>query len=286
MAISARIPSTLEGDKFIPAIFSKNVLVALKSRLVVVPLVNHTYEAELVKGDTLYIPQTNTTTATEVTVGTEGVNDNVFNTASITLHINQWWERNVSIDTMSKRQSHVDLTRYAEDEIAYAISKKIDSTLCALFSTLNASTVRGTDGSAWTDVVMTAAVEEVDEEGIDEDNRVWVGDPSVRADILGIDKFTKADYFASDAIPTGQFRKNIYGAPLYITNNLTAVSSGTGAYGVYMHRDALAIAISEAFKPVVVEKPLQHQIIVHGEALWGVVELRGLAGVPIYTRLA
>jgi len=286
MAISARIPSTLEGDKFIPAIFSKNVLVALKSRLVVVPLVNHTYEAELVKGDTLYIPQTNTTTATEVTVGTEGVNDNVFNTAAIALSINQWWERNVSIDTMSKRQSHVDLTRYAEDEIAYAISKKIDSTLCALFSTLNASTVRGTDGSAWTDVVMTAAVEEVDEEGIDEDNRVWVGDPSVRADILGIDKFTKADYFASDAIPTGQFRKNIYGAPLYITNNLTAVSSGTGAYGVYMHRDALAIAISEAFKPVVVEKPLQHQIIVHGEALWGVVELRGLAGVPIYTRLA
>ena len=287
MAISARIPSTLETNKFIPEIFSKNVLVALKEKkFVVVPIVNHSYEPELTKGKCLYISQTNVTTMTEVTVGTEGVNDNIFNTGAITLTIDQWWERNVPIDIMSKRQSHVDLQKYAEDEIASAAAKKIDSTLCALFSALNSNTVRGTDGSAWTDDVMIKAVEEVDEADVDEDNRVWVGDPSVRADILGIDKFTKADYFASDAIPTGQFRKNIYGAPLYITNNLTAVSSGTGAYGVYMHRDALAIAISEAFKPVVVKKPLQHQIIVHGEALWGVVELRGLAGVPIYTRLA
>ena len=285
MAISGRIPSTLDSYKFIPEIFSKNVLVALKSKLVVVPIVNHSYEGELMKGDTLYIPQTTVTTATEVTAGTEGVNDNVFNTSHVTLSIDQWWERNVSIDTMSKRQSHVDLQAYAEDEIAFAISKKVDTTCCVLFSTLNAGTIRGTNGSAWTDSILIAAVEEVDEEDVDEDNRVWVGDPSVRADIMGIDKFVRADYFASDAIPTGQFRKNIYGAPLYITNNLTA-TSGTGSYGVYMHKDALTIAISEDFKPLVVEKPLQHQVIVHGEALWGVVVLRNLAGVPIYTRLA
>ena len=286
MAISGRIPSTLSANRFIPAIFSKNVLVALKSKLVVVLLVNHSYEKELVKGDTLYIPQTSTTAATEVTVGTEGHNDNVFNAAAITLSIDQWWERNVSIDTMSKRQSQADLQGYAEGEVAYAVSKKIDSTLCVLFSTLNATTVRGTDGAAWTDTVIIAAVEELDEAEIDEGNRVWVGDPSVRADILGIDKFTRADYFAGEAVPTGQFRKNIYGAPLYITNNLTQGTSRTGNYGVYMHRDALAIAISEDFAPSVVEKPLQHQVIVHGEALWGVVVLRNLGGVPIATRLA
>ena len=284
MAISARIPSTLEANKFIPAIFSKNVLVALKKKLVVVPLVNHSYEKELVKGNVLYIPQTNVTTATEVTVGTEGVNDNVFDTGHIPLTVNQWWERNVPIDIMSTRQSHVDLQKYAENEIVYAIQKKIDSTLCVLFSAFQGGTIKGTDGLAWTDTVMRACVELLDTADIDVDNRAWVGNPSVKTDILGIDIFTRADYFAGEAIPTGQFRKNIYGAPLYTTNNLTAVTGGTGAYGVYMHRDALAIAISEDFKPLVVERPLQHQIIVHGEALWGVIEMRDKGGVAIYTR--
>ena len=101
-----------------------------------------------------------------------------------------------------------------------------------------------------------------------------------------IDKFTKADYFAGEAIPTGQFRKNIYGAPLSITNNLSAVSSGTGSYGVYMHRDALAIAIQENMSVDRVEQPLKHQIVINTTALWGVVELRDTAGTAIYTRLA
>ena len=284
MTLSARIPSGLDADKFIPEIFSKNVLMALKSRLVVVPNVNHSYESEIQLGDTLYIPQSQLVTATEVTVGTEGVIKDPQTTA-ITLTIDEWWEAPAVVDYMSRRQSQVDLVALSETESAYSISKKIDSTLCDEFSSLNGGTVNGVDGSAWTDNVLIAAVEEVDEADIDEENRVWIGDPSTRADIMKIDKFTKADYFAGDAIPTGQFRKNIYGAPLYITNNLTAVSSGTGAYGVYMHRNALAIAIQENMDVDRVEQPLKHQITINTTALWGVTILRNLGGVPIYTRL-
>lgn len=286
MAISGRIPSGLDTNKFIPDLFSKNVLVALKSNLVVVPVVNHSYEPELQLGDALYISQTNTITATEVTVGTEGVQTNPFNTAAVTLPIDKWYEAPVTIDYMSRRQSHVDLVAYAEGESAYALSKKIDSSLCDLFSALNDGTIRGTDGSAWTDDILIAAVEEVDEADVPEENRVWIGDPSVKADIMTIDKFVRADYFATDAVVTGMFRKDIYGAPLLITNNLTAVSSGTGAYGVYMHKDALAIAIQENLSVDRVEQPLKHQIVINTTALWGVVELRDTSGVPIYTRLA
>ena len=98
--------------------------------------------------------------------------------------------------------------------------------------------------------------------------------------------FTKQDYFSSDVVVTGMFRKDIYGAPLLITNNLTAVTSGTGAYGVYAHKDAIAVAISEAMEVDRVEQPLKHQIVINTSALWGVVELREHFGYPIYTRLA
>lgn len=285
MTLSARIPDGLKTDKFIPALYSKNVLEALKSKLVVVPVVNHTYEGEMVMGDTLYITRSQAITATEVTIGTEGVQSDP--TASgPTLTIDQYWEAPVTVDYMSRRQSHIDVVAMGVDESAYAISKKIDTTLATLFSALNEGTIRGVDGSAWTDNVLIAAVEEVDEADVPEENRVWIGDPSVKADIMKIDKFVRSDYFASDAIPSGGFRKDIYGAPLLTTNNLVAVSSGTGSYGVYMHKDALAIAISENLDVDRVEQPLKHQIVINTTALWGVVELRDTSGVPIYTRLA
>jgi len=286
MAISARIPSGLDTSTFIPKEYSRNVLYALKSKLVVVPNVNHSYEPDLQLGNILYITQSQTGTATEVTVGTEGAQADP-TTTGITLTIDKWFERPYTVDYMSRRQSHVNLVALAEVESAYAISKKIDSTLCALFSALGSvAGVKGTSGSAWTDDVLIACVEVLDEGDVDEANRVWIADPSTKADIMGIDKFVRADYFASDAIPTGGFRKDIYGAPLLTTNNLTAHASLAGAYGVYMHRDAVAIVIQEDPDVDRVEQPLKHQIVINTTALWGVKEIRDISGVAIHTRLA
>lgn len=285
MAISARIPFGLETDKFIKEVFSKDILMALRNKFVVVATVNHSYEPDIQKGSILSITQSQTGTATEVTIGTEGVVDDP-TTSAKTLTIDQLWEKPYAVDTMSIRQSHIDIVAVAVTESAYAISKKIEGTLCDLFQPLNGGTVRGSDGSAWTDNVLIAAVEELDEADVDEAERVWIGDPSVKGDLMKIDKFVRSDYFASDAIPTGGFRKDIYGAPLLTTNNLTAVSSGTGSYGVYMQREALAIAIQENMQVDRVEQPLKHQIVINTTALWGVAEIRDLAGVPIYTRLA
>jgi len=284
MAISARIPSGLDTNKFIPEIWSKNVLVAVKHKLIVVPVVNHSYEKELVKGDTLYIPQTNTVTATEVTIGTEGVQKNPFNTAAVTLTIDQYFEAPVTIDYMSRRQSQVNLVDKAADESAYAISKKVESTVCDLFAALSDATGYGTDGSAITDDVLISAVEELDEADVPAENRSWIFDPSCKADIMKIDKFVRSDYFAADVIPTGGFRKDVYGAPILITNNLTVGT--TGNVGAYLHRDALAIVISENLEVDRVEQPLKHQLVLNTTSLWGVGEIRDDFGCPILTRLA
>jgi hypothetical protein len=282
MAFSARIPSTLDTNKFVPEIFSKNVLVAVKHKLVAAPFVNHSYEKELSKGDTLYITATNVVTATEITIGTEGVQSNPFNTAAKTLTIDKYYEAPVTLDFVSRRQSQVDLIAKAEAESAYAISKVIDTSVCDLFSTLNSDSVAGTDGSPWTDDVLILAVETLDARDIPEENRAWFGDPSTKADILKIDKFVRVDYGYGDQIPTGMFRKDIYGSPLLITNNLTAYS--TGSYGCYLHKDAIGLAISQKLNAYSVEQKLKHQLVLNTEALWGVGEIRNDFGYPIYTR--
>lgn len=287
MAISARIPAALDTNKYIPEIFSKNVLMAVKNKFVAVPWTNHSYEKELLKGDTLYITQSAHSDATEVTIGTEGVMADPTTTA-VTLTINQYWERNIPIDYMSRRQSQVDLMALAVEEASYSLNKKIDSTVCALFSALNTTGtvtgVFGTNGSAVTDNVLIACVENLDEADAPEENRAWIFDPSVKADLLKIDKFVRSDYFAADVVPTGGFRKDIYGAPLLVTNNLT--TAGTGNYAVYMHKDAIAVVISENVGTVIEEQPLKHQAVINATALWGLTELRDTFGVPIYTRLA
>ncbi len=287
MAISARIPYGLDTDKFIPEVFGKNVLMAARNILVVVPAIDHTYEPELQRGDTYYIPRSQLVTATEVTIGTEGVIKDPQTTA-LTLTIDKYYEAPIVVDYMSRRQSQVDLVSMSEQESAFGIATKIDSTVCDLFATLNSgsagSTGKGTDGSAVTDDVLIACVEDLDEANAPAEDRVWVFDPSVKADILKIDKFVRADYFAADVIPTGGFRKDVYGAPILITNNLTAKS--TGNYGVYMHKKALTIVIQENMTVDRVDQPLKHQLTINTTALWGVGELREDWGLPIMTRLA
>lgn len=221
----------------------------------------------------------NEPTAVEVTVGTEGTTADIASGAKLQIVINQWYECPIVIDNMTNLQSQVNLRTKAEQASAYAIAKKMDSTLCDLFD--NLGTALGNDGVAITDDVLISAVETLDEADVPEGERVWVFDPSAKADMLKIDKFVRVDYVRTPVVPTGKFG-DIYNAPVYITNNLTVNSTGND--GVYMHREALAIIAQEKMKAYIVEQPLKHQATINTEALWGVLEMRDTFGVGICTR--
>lgn len=286
MALSARLPTTLDTNKFVPEIWSKLVEEAAKSNLVAFDAINGQFRGDLVKGDTLYIPKTNTVTATEVVVGTKGATLNPFNTAAATLVIDQWWEAPVDIDDMSNFQSQVELEDYAAGEAAYAVNKKIDSTVCALFSALNGGTVKGTDGSALTDDVLIEIAEILNEADVPDKERSLIVDPSGLADMLKIDKLLTADYISKKgAIENGIIGHSIYGCLVRVTNNLTAVAAGTGNYGVMLQKRAIGGAI-QIQKPWVKRFEELHNTRFQAEALWGVVEVRDDFGVPFYTRKA
>lgn len=280
MPLTARIPVGIDTAGFVPEEWSKFVLDAIHSRLVVVPVVDHQWEAELVKGDTMNVGILNTVAASEVTVGTEGVVKNIATGTRLQIVINQYYEAPVVLDDMTNLQTQVNLVEKAQRESGYAIAKQIDTSLCNLFSTLNNS--RGTDGSAITDDVLIDAVEVADENDVPEDDRYWIFDPSAKADIMKIDKFVRSDYGYGDVIPVGGFRKNVYGAPILITNNLTANTIGN--FGAYLHKNALAIIAQEKNLVDLVRQPLKHQITINTTALWGVLEMRGTFGVTILTR--
>ncbi len=282
MALTARIPAGADTAGFVPEEWSKNVLDAVHNQLVVVPLVDHTWEPELKFGDIMNVGIINTVTATEVTIGSEGVTGDIASGSKLQIVVNQYWEAPVVLDDMTNLQTQVSLVAKAQMESGEAIALKMDSTLCDLFDNLNSNSFLGTDGSAVTDDVLIAAVELLDEANVPEKGRVWVFDPSVKADMLKIDKFVRSDYGYGQEIPNGGFRKDVYGSQMFMTNNLTVDS--TGNEGVYMHKRALAIIAQEKSKVDLVKQPLKHQMTINTTALWGVLEMRDTFGVPIHTR--
>lgn len=284
MALSARIPSTILTNKFIPEIYLNQVIDAAKSNLVNLDAVNTEWTAGKLKGNVFYITKTNIVTASEVVVNTKGSALNPFNTTGVTVTMNQWFQAPIDIDDMSEWQSHIAVEAYAVKESAYAIALAIDTYVSSFYSTLNADTVLGSDGSAITDDILITAMETLDEADAKRDGgRSLILDPSGVADMMKFDKFVSADYVSLGAVANGVIGKNhpIYGCTVRVTNNLTAAT--TGNYQVMLHKDAIAAKVQMENAWVWAYKDL-HTTRYHSEALYGVSEAQDAFGIPFYSR--
>lgn len=280
--LSARVPSGGSAAGFVPELWSKNVLDAVHSNLVILPLVDHTWEPELTLGNIMSVGILNEATAYEVVVGTVGTISDIATGTKKQITINQWWECPIILDDMTNLQTQVDLVAKSQRESGYAVAKKIDATLGTLFESLgSAAGKQGADGAAITDDVLIESVEVLDEADAPDENRAFIFDPSAKADMLKIDKFVRTDYVREPVVPNGKFGQ-IYGCPVYITNNLQPAT--TGGYGALLHKNALAVIVQANMKVDIYVEPLKHQQTINTHCLWGVREMRDAFGVCIYTR--
>ena len=269
---------------WVPKIFSKQVVEHTKSKLVVAESVNHDYERELRFGDQVYIPCTQEPSASDVTPGTALTPSDMITTGK-SITVNAWKGVVSEISEMAKIEDHVGYLSVTANSQSYAVAKALDTALGALFSTLFNSTVYGADGQELTDDIILRVMQNLDEYDVPEDDRCIIVDPSSKSDLLKIDKFVRNDYVRQPVVPRGQFGL-IYNMQVKITNNLTAVSSGTGNYGVMMHRDALACVVQKQPYSQMIVEPKYHRIRFQTKIIYGVAELRDRFGQSFYTRSA
>ena len=270
----------MKTGMFIGQAFSKNVLDHTMSNLVIASAVNTDYRSDLRKGYIVNIPVMSEVSTGEIAAGTELSAQNAIGTP-VSITVDQWYGVRVEESEMENVQDHVGYLEKAAQACGYAVAKKVDTALSALFSALQSNARYGADGQDLTDDIIIAVTEVLDEGDVPPDNRSLITDPSSKADLLKIDKFVRNDYVRGDAIATGQFG-SIYGMKVLITNNLTAAT--TGNYGVIMHRDALGCIIQKDIYSQRVEMPWEHQIIYQVKVLYGVGELRDAFGYSFYTR--
>lgn len=265
---------------FVPQKYSQDVIMHTKSNLVVASRVNTTYRKDLRSGYVVNIPVLTEVTDTEVTPGTVPTPRDAAGTP-VTITVDKWREASVEISDMANIEDPVGYLAKAAQSCSYRISKRVDTTLGALFSTLSSDVVYGSDGQILTDDIVIALMETLDENDVPEDDRCVITDPSNKADLLKIDKFVSNDYVKEPVIPTGRFG-NIYNMGVFITNNLTATTVGN--YGVMMHRDALGLVIQNNPRSQMVRIPQEFRTLFIVDVIFGVGELQDTFGKSFYTR--
>lgn len=282
---SSAVPTVAEmiTAKYIPEIFSKNVIMATQSNLVIADKVNTEYRKELKFGSVVHIPLMSEVTEAEVVPGSVGTAINILGSPT-SITVDQWRRAIVEEHDMQDIQEPIGYLEKAAQSCAYVIAKRVDTALGALFYNLGGYTTSayGSDGQTLTDDILLNRMEYLDEGDVPEDDRCIIVDPSSKVDLLKIDKFVRNDYVRDGVIPTGKFGA-IYNMNVLITNNLADAS--TGHYGVMMHRDALGLVIQENPRSQRIPIPQEFRTIYQVDVIYGLAELRDTFGAPFYTRL-
>jgi len=286
-----RRPSDALTGELVPEIWSAKVIDHVKSNLVCVQAVNTTWAPMLAKGDVAHIPVMTTLSANVVDpTQTAAINSTnvqtTFTTTAETLTIDKWYEVPIQIDDSTKKQTQIaQLLESRVQSASYAIEKTIDTDINGMFSGLyTALGVYGADGQTFTDDILIAMMEVLDEADVPRENRSLIGDPSVLADCYKIDKFMNYDYTSRPLGGQGGYSGTIiaYNLPLLITNNLSYTT--TGGYGVLIHKEAIGLAIQS---PLDIERDRVASAasdLIYVRCLWGADELRDTFGYCFYTR--
>lgn len=280
---TGRYPSYAEDYEFIPEMYSARVIKATRENLVCANLVDLTFRDQLRKGDVLKIPVGSSLVAGDVDPSEDygGNMNTTWGTNDVTITIDEWKECPVQIDDATAMQSHIDLLAKMADRAGFEIAKAIDTNVNSKFSGLTATNI-GSDGQTFTDDIMIALMEQLDEADVPRIGRSLVIDPSTIADIYKIDKFVHSDYINKGAVATGNIGQ-MYGVPVYVTNNLTEYD--VGSYGVLLHKEAIGLVLQSQPKIEKGRWMQRHSDVVNVTAIWGCDVLRPTFGAPFYTRI-
>jgi len=281
-----RMPTDATTALFVNGVYSAKVINYVRSNLIAVETTNLMWKEQLAKGNVLYIPLMTANAAVDVDPHTSFLSTTDaygYGGTNETLTIQYWKEAPVMIDDSTRLQSSVpNLFEIMADNASYELLKAIDTTVNTLYSSTT-GTWKGTDGQTFSDDILIALMEGLDEGDVPRIDRALVGDPSMIADIYKIDKFMSYDYnqttFTTDAF---RGKINAYQLPAFVTNNL--VDAGTGNYGILMQKQCIGTAIQSEPKVEMFRVPEQHSDCVNVSAFYGADVLRPTFGAYFYTR--
>lgn len=304
---SSSIVNKVNADKFIPEIWSDEVVAAYKKNLVLANLVNK-MSMRGKKGDTLHIPKPTRGTATAKAANTT-VTIQADTETEVLVSIDKHFEYSRFIEDIVETQALASLRRFYTDDAGYALAKKVDDELFALGKTFGDDNGSGSDwvhsnsyfidsstgltayavdtvqtADVFTDAGFRALIKLMDDADAPMDGRFFAIPPSLRQAIMGIDRYNSSDFVDGRGVQNGQIG-TLYGIDIFVTSNAptieTAAENTAGdaiKAAILAHRDTMVLAEQLGVRSQVQYKQEYLSTLYTADTLFGIKTLRPETG--------
>jgi hypothetical protein len=234
-----------DADKFIPEVWSDEIIAAYKANLVLAQLVtilNHKGK----KGDTVHIPKP-TRGAASAKAANNVVTLITSTDSEVLISINKHYEYSTVVEDLAELQMLASKRKFLMDDAGYALAKQVDSDVRDLAATWNSGTaysgaVIGSDGTtaysatsagngaALTDAGIRAVIQFFDDGDVPGRDRVLVIPPVEKKRLLGVTRFTE-QAFTGEAGSGNSIRNglvgNVYGVEVFVSSNIADITAPT-----------------------------------------------------------
>ena len=257
--------------KFIPEIWSDEVIAAYEKSLVLAPLTKK-IAMQGKKGDTIHIPKPTRGVASAKAENTAVTIQNATE-SEVLVTINKHFEYSRMIEDITEAQALASLRQFYTGDAGYALGKQVDDDLFTLGKSFgdgdgsnfitsatfynDAST--GTTAYAadqivpadvFSDSFLRDMVQKLDDADAPMDGRFLVIPPSLRNAIMGIDRYVSSDFVNGQGVVNGKIGE-LYGIDIYVSTNCptleTASENAATAGGIIRgalmgHKDTMVLA--------------------------------------------
>ena len=303
---STSIVNKTAADKFIPEIWSDEVIAAYQKNLVLANLVNKmTMKGK--KGDTLHIPKPTRGVASAKTAN-NAVRIQADTETEVLVTIDQHFEYSRFIEDIVEVQALASLRRFYTEDAGYALAKKVDDSLFELSKTFGNGTTTYVHSNSYyidvstgltayaadtvvpadvfTDAGFRALIKLMDDADTPMDGRFFAIPPSLRAAIMGIDRYNSSDFVDGRGVQNGQIG-TLYGIDIYVTSNCpvietdaenTATAGGDIKAAILAHRDTMVLAEQMSVRSQTQYKQEYLSTLYTADTLYGIKTVRPETG--------
>ena len=293
---------------FIPEIWSDEVIAAYQKNLVLANLVKKLSMTGK-KGDTLHIPKP---VRGDAHAKAEGVAVTVQNATEgeVQVTIDKHFEYSRLIEDITETQALASLRQFYTGDAGYALAKQVDTDLFALgkgFEGVNDTTYVGTNsyqfngttgieayaadavasGDLFNDNGFRDLIQKMDDADIPMDGRCLVVPPSVRNEIMGIDRYSSSDFVDGRVVNNGQIG-NLYGIDIFVSSNCPIIEAaadnaagGDVKQGMLFHKDTMVLAEQMGVRSQTQYKQDFLATLYTADTLYGTAVLRDDAGFNV-----
>jgi N4-gp56 family major capsid protein len=306
MALGSNHVTKTTADKFIPEIWSDEIIAAYKANLVAANMFSKmSFKGK--KGDTLHIPKPTRGSASVKAASTQVTLIAATETEQQVL-INKHYEYSRLIEDIVETQALASLRKFYTDDAGYALAKQVDTDLIQLgravgsgtaYSTAasttnafigsNGTTVYNSSSSnaaALTDAGIRRSIQRLDDADVPMTDRCMIVPPSTRNTLMGIARFTEQAFVgeqgSANTIRNGMIG-DIYGVMSYVSTNADSGAGSSGADRICLlaHKDAFVLAEQMGVRSQTQYKQEYLGTLFTSDMLYGVAELRDSSAVAL-----